>query len=192
MFTVINSKFTVIYYSVGRKFVIHQQDVELTIPVMEEFSQILDVFPIMQLKFSDLQGNVTSHHKFKLNEPPGFLKINEINGEIYFDRDKWPQRKQVKKLKAIVQNIETGAKAKTFLTFNFVTLNKTEFCIEHSCFYDNIGFFTPEFNTRKNNEEQIIGNLNSPLYRRICKSYQEVYFLNDGEQLHKNFSRVES
>lgn len=153
---------------------------------MKESFYALDVYPLIQLKFTDLRGNSTAQYKFTLKSSPEFLKINKMSGEIHFHRDKWHQQKQVKNLKAAVKNTETGSIAKTTLTFNFIKAEKKQFCVEHSCFYDSIHYLTTEFNMRKGNEDQIIGDINPPFYGRICEPYESFYYFENGE-LDKHF-----
>lgn len=166
----------------GQRIFIHQQDVELTIPVIKETFYALDVSPIIQLKFTDLRGDATAHHyMFTLKRSHDFLRINEVTGEIYFQRDKWLDQKLVKNLKASVKNIETGSIARTTLTFNFIKAELKQFCVERSCFYDSIHYLTTEFNMRKSNENQVIGDINPPLYRRLCDSYETFYYFDNGK-----------
>lgn len=175
---------------------IHQQNVELTIPVSNNFFKTLDVHPIWQIKVSELQGNGSSTLRFrwkqgwKRSSEFLFLRIND-NGEIFFDRTKWPQQKQVS-TNAIVKDLETGATAQTSLTFNFVTTKKREFCLQHSCFYDKIQYKTTEFkqNARSFSKKQIIGDLSPPLYRLLCDDYKTVYFLENGKFIEYIFDTV--
>lgn len=148
---------------------------------MKETHYALDVSPIIQLKFTDLRGDSSAHHyKFTLKRSPDFLRINEITGEIYFEQDKWHNQKQVKNLKAAVKNIETGSIATTTLTFNFVKTELKQFCVERSCFFDHIHYLTTEFNMRKTNENQAIGDINPSIYRRLCDSYETFYYFDNG------------
>lgn len=148
---------------------------------MKESFYALDVYPIIQLKFTDLQGNATDQYKFMLKRSPEFLRINEMTGEIFFQREKWYKQRKVKNLKAVVKKIETGSIALTSLTFNFVNAVKKQFCIKRSCFYDKIQYFTSEFNLRKGNEEQVIGDINPSLYHRICDPYETFYYFVNGK-----------
>lgn len=160
---------------------IHQQDVELTVPIMKESQQILALYPLIQLKFTDLEANGTMRYKFSMpKSPPSFLSIHETSGEVRFSREHWFNQNLVRKQKVVVKNIETGATAKTFLTINIVQIEKTEFCRKHSCFFDNIRFMTAEFNKRRGNDPQIIGDINPAFYRRICDPLETFYLSENG------------
>lgn len=106
--------------------------------------------------------------------------MKELTGEIYFHRDKWINQKQ-SNLKVTVKNLETASQAKTSLTVNIVEMAKNQFCQEHACFYDHISYFTAEFNQRKGQQEQIIGDVSPQIYRRLCEPLEAIYFFQNGK-----------
>ncbi|CRK98429.1 CLUMA_CG011787, isoform A [Clunio marinus] len=166
----------------AQKLFIHQQNVEVTIPVTKQFHYELDVYPILHLTFTDLEVNLKSSYKFSLKKSQDVLTINEITGAVYFHRNKWFEGvKTIKNLKATVKNMETGATALTNLSFNFMKITQKEFCREFSCFFDHINYLSSEFNDRKPvTEEQIIGELSPQLYRRVCDDFSLLYIFKNG------------
>lgn len=155
---------------------------ELTIPIMKDSFNTLKVYPIIQLKFSDLQSDATSLYKFSLRKAPDFLTIKETTGELHFHHDRWTGQKQVKNLKAQVKNLATNQTAKTTMTFNFIKMDKKQFCVSYCCFYDSIRYMTSEFNFRKSTYEQVIGDLNPPLYQRICEPFETFHYIENGTE----------
>lgn len=151
----------------------------LTIPISNETLPILELHPIVHLKFTDLNRNESSRYKFSLSNSTSFLSIHEEKGNIYFHRDKWNQQQEAAHIIAAVKNMDSGAVATTTLSFNFNTTDLRQFCMERSCFYDNLNVMTTEFNLRKfeeePREEQVIGDFIPPLYRRICETLEMFY-----------------
>jgi hypothetical protein len=165
----------------GQNIFIHQQDVELTVPVTIGSSYSFDIIPLMQIKFTDIQSTSSSTYKFSLKGPPDFLSIDEASGEIYFVSEKWFKQEQVKHLEAVVRNTDNELTASTMLTFNFVTMDKNKFCLEHLCFYDKIRFMTTEFNNNKKDIDQIIDDIIPISYRSFCDTMKSIYSFDHGK-----------
>lgn len=151
---------------------------------MLESIYFLNNYPVIQLKSTDLDGKADSLYKFSLQKSPKYLTINETTGEVHFHHDKWNQEKQ-KQLIAVVKNVDSEAIAKTSMTINFLVTEKESFCLRYSCFYDNILYKTTEFNMRKSNQEQVIGDVQPLIYRRICENMQMNYHFENGEIVFK-------
>lgn len=152
----------------------------MTIPIMKATFYLFDNNPVIQLKFTDLDAKANSSHRFYLQGSSEFLTINKDNGEVNFHPNKWNQEKQ-KNFKAIVKNNESGALAKTKLKLKFLVIDKDSFCLKYACFYDNIHYKTTEFNMLQSNKEQIIGDVQPLIYRRICENLQVDYYLENGK-----------
>lgn len=166
----------------GQNLFIHQQDVELTVPITEELLVNFEINPLILLKFTDLQSTNHSSYKFSLPQAPDFLSIDEATGKIFFIPKKWTHAQQVQHLRATIEEVKTKSKGYTTLKFNFVKTEKEQFCLEHSCFYDQIRFMTLEYNNRKKTQEQTVGEIIPPIYRKFCDGLQAVYFLDNGKR----------
>lgn len=164
----------------GQSMFIHQQNVELTIPLMLDSFDILDAYPIIRFTFTDLEANASTKHKFSLRREFNYLKINETTGELFFNQIFWNERKQTKKLYVTVGNVETEHNVSTSLTLNFIKTNLVEFCSQYFGFYDKIHYVAEEFDHLKNGS-QMIGDLNPVLYQHICYSMETDCYLVNGK-----------
>lgn len=160
---------------------IHQQNVELTIPLMLDSYDILAAYPIIRFTFTDLEANASTRHRFGLRREFNDLKINETTGELFFNQIYWNERKQVRKLYVTLGNIETGHNVSTLLTLNFIKTNLVQFCSHYFGFFDNIRYLAEEFDHLKNGSQIIIGDLNPILYQRICYSMETDCYLVNGK-----------
>lgn len=146
---------------------------------MPESFLTFDVFPILQLTFTDLKANASTLHKFSIRREIEFLKIKST-GELFFDMYLYKNEpKHIKNLLVRVENLQTGQTASTKLQLTLQETHRDEFCFKHSCFYDNIRYVTKEFDHTKELKAQIIGDLNPLMYQKLCDSIDNLlkYFL---------------
>jgi len=164
-----------------------QANMNITVPLVDNYGAVLDKNPIMKLKVLDMTSSSSSSNSsnvtFTMEEKVKFLQLDQITGQLWFSRTRWTGR-DVSTVVISAERADTAEGSVPRVTVN-VRVMKAEsakaFCENSLCFYDAVTYHVIEDYAESAWKAHEIGEMAPKFYGRICKKYQVEYSLLNGK-----------